>query len=145
MGACDSSNPNSNQATGNIANQIKNASGKYFVEKTNLQKQNSLVLNNDVIVSDTHQDPETIYEKVKTLGEGAFGEVWLVRHKISGKNYAMKIIEKSPYSNTKQIINEINILKTLDHPNILKILEFHLEHDKYYIVTDYCPEGELFN
>jgi len=107
MGACDSSNPNSNQATGNIANQIKNASGKYFVEKTNLKSQNSLVLNNDVIVSDTHQDPETIYEKVKALGEGGFGEVWLVRHKILGKNYAMKIIEKSPYSNTKQIINEI--------------------------------------
>ena len=145
MGACDSSNPNSNQATGNIANQIKNESGKYFVEKTNLQSQNSLVLNNDVIVSDTHQDPETIYEKVKALGDGAFGEVWLVRHKILGKNYAMKIIEKSPYSNTKQIINEINILKTLDHPNILKILEFHLEHDKFYIITDYCPEGELFN
>ena len=145
MGACDSSNPNSNQTSGNITNKIKNDSGKYFVEKTDLQKQDTLVLNNDVIVSDTHQDPETIYEKVKALGEGAFGQVWLVRHKILGKNYAMKIIEKSPYSNTKQIINEINILKTLDHPNILKILEFHIEHDKFYIVTDYCPEGELFN
>ena len=141
MGVCDSSNPNANQAlTGNPAEQ-----DKYFIEKNTLKSQDTLVLNNDVIVSDTHQNIETLYEKVQRLGEGSFGEVWLVRHKILGKNYALKIIEKSPYSNEKQIINEIEILKTLDHPNILKILEFHLDKDKYYIVTDYCPEGELFN
>ena len=44
------------------------------------------------------------------MGEGSFGELWLVRHKILGKEFAMKIIEKSSYSNTKQIINEIEIL-----------------------------------
>ena len=141
MGVCDSSN-NPNQ-TG--ANSAQNLNGKYFVEKANLHSRNSLVLNNDVIVSDINQDPETLYDKVKMLGEGSFGEVWLVRNKILGKEYAMKVIEKSPYSNTKQIINEINILKTLDHPNILKILNFHLDNDKYYIITDYCPEGELFH
>jgi len=147
MGICDSSsNSNINQASaGSLGNSTQNLNGKYFVENTNLQSQNSLVLNNDVIVSDTHQDPEKLYEKVKMLGEGSFGEVWLVQNKILKKEYAMKVIEKSPYSNTKQIINEINILKTLDHPNILKILEFHLDKDKFYIITDYCPEGELFH
>ena len=143
MGACDSTTNNkpNNTQSGNVTSQ----SGKYFVEKSNLKSQSSLVLNNDVIVSDTHQDLLSAYEKVKLLGEGSFGEVWLVRHKLLGKEFALKIIEKSPYSNVNQIINEINILKTLDHPNILKILEFHLENDKFYIVTDYCPEGELFN
>ena len=143
MGACDSSttsNPNK-ELNGNPTP----PSGKYFKEKNPLERQNTLVLNNDVIVSDTHQNPEMLYEKIKRLGEGSFGEVWQVRHKLLGKDFALKIIEKSPYSNTKQIINEINILKTLDHPNILKILEFHLDKDKFYIVTDYCPEGELFN
>ena len=143
MGTCDSTTNNkpNNTQSGNVTSQ----SGKYFVENTNLKSQNSLVLNNDVIVSDTHQDLLSVYEKVKLLGEGSFGEIWLVRHKLLGKEFALKIIEKSPYSNVNQIINEINILKTLDHPNILKILEFHLENDKFYIVTDYCPEGELFN
>ena len=128
MGVCDSTNPNANQAT-------SSTNGKYFIEKQNLESKNSLVLNNDVIVSDTHQDPEMLYEKIKRLGEGSFGEVWLVRNKLLGKEYAMKIIEKSPYSNTNQIINEINILKTLDHPNILKILEFHIERDKLQIIV----------
>ena len=137
MGVCDTKNSNNENE--------QNNSKKYFAEQTNLEKQNTLVLNNDVIVSDTHQNPETIYEKVKMLGEGSFGEVWLVRHKILKKEFAMKIIDKTPYSNVNQIINEINILKTLDHPNILKVLEFHLTADKFFIITDYCPEGELFH
>ena len=137
---CESANNqkqiNSNLAQGTSAKTDGN---------TGLTTRNSLVLNNDVIVSETNQNPETIYQKVKKLGEGSFGEVWQVRHKILGKDFAMKIIEKSPYSNTKQIINEINILKQLDHPNVLKVLEFHLTKDKFYIITDYCPEGELFD
>ena len=142
MGVCDSTTPSNKTAEGKVSSKNPN---KYFVEKPTLNSQNSLFLTNDVIVSDTNQNPELTYEKIKRLGEGSFGDVWLVRHKLLGKDYAMKIIEKSPYSNIRQIINEINILKTLDHPNILKILEFHLENDKFYIITDYCPEGELFN
>ena len=147
MGACDSSNPsNTNQtSSGKTASQKQTQSGKYFVEKPSLMTQSSLVLTNDVIVSDTHQNLDSVYDRVKKLGEGSFGEVWLIRHKLTGKDYAMKIIEKGPYSNTEQIKNEIEILKTLDHPNILKILEFHDENDKFYIVTDYLPEGELFD
>ena len=144
MGACDSSTPsNTNQTSKNIQNQGQ--SGKYFVEKPSLMAQKSLVLNNDVLVSETNQNLDNIYDRVKKLGEGSFGEVWLIRHKLTGKEYAMKIIEKGPYSNTEQIKNEIEILKTLDHPNILKILEFHDENDKFYIVSDYLPEGELFD
>ena len=142
MGVCDSTNdPNKN-----MVNNVYDSANKNLGGNANaLRSQKSLVLNNDVIVSDTNQNPETMYEKIKMLGEGSYGEVWLLRHKLTGKEYAMKIIEKSPYSNEKQIFNEINILKTLDHPNILKILEFHLEKNKFYIITDYCPEGELFS
>ena len=117
---------------------------QYFNINYQSNNQQSLILNNDVIVSESNQSPEMVYQKIEKLGEGSFGEVWLVRHKILGKDYAMKIIKKSPYSNTKQIKNEIEILKKLDHPNILKILEFHLTEDKFYIITDYCKDGELF-
>jgi len=141
MGICETRNNNENNNPNGV---MKKQISKYFTDKTT-DNNNGLVLNNDVIVSDTHQNPERIYEKVKLLGEGSFGEVWLVKHNILGKEFAMKIIDKTPYSNTSQIINEINILKTLDHPNILKVLEFHLTADKFYIITDYCKEGELFH
>ena len=150
MGICDS---NSNKvkekkSIHNSENYSRQQSGleretmKYFIEN-NTNKQDTLVLNNDVIVSDLGHNPEQVYQKIKLIGEGAFGEVWQVRHKILGKDFAMKIIEKNPYCKTKEIINEINILKQLDHPIILKILDFHLTDDKFYIVTDFCPEGEL--
>ena len=143
MGVCDSSG----NTGGNNYPQSNNLIGaQYFPENNTNNNQNSgLILNNDVLVSDINDDPEKKYQKIKLLGDGAFGEVWLVRNQILGKDLAMKIIEKSPHSNVNQITNEINILKKLDHPNILKILDFHLSHDKFYLITDYCPEGELFN
>jgi calcium-dependent protein kinase len=44
-----------------------------------------------------------------------------------------------------EIKNEIDILKKLDHPNTAKILEFYSTPKAYYIVTDYCSCGELYN
>ena len=81
------------------------------------------------------------------LGSGAFGEVWLVRHKNLERDFAMKIIKKrkNKSNEEKEILNEIEILKKLDHPKILKIIDFYSKVKKYYIITEYCPEGELFN
>ena len=157
MGLCESSN-NSNQnlnqkrvapapVQNQVVNQIQNPTpvpeGKYF-KNFKGRASGSVVLDANVLVSETNQKIDDIYERVKKLGEGAFGEVWLVKHKLFGKQFALKIIEKGPYSNDEEIINEIEILKQLDHPFILKILEFHSTPNKYYIVTDFCPEGELF-
>ena len=40
---------------------------------------------------------------------------------------------------------EIKIMKTLDHPNIVKILEFYQDEQCFYIVTELCIGGELFD
>lgn len=105
------------------------------------------MLTNDVIVSGNEINPEKIYLKTKVLGSGAFGEVWLVHHKDLDRDFAMKIIKKRKHksSDEKEILNEIEILKKLDHPKILKIVDFYSTLKKYYIITEYCPEGELFN
>ena len=59
----------------------------------------------------------------------------------------MKIIHKKTHkpSEEKEIQNEIKILKTLDHPKILKIIDFFSTSTMYYIITEYCPLGELFH
>ena len=106
-----------------------------------------VMITNDVIVSGNEINPEKIYLKTKMLGSGAFGEVWLVHHKDLERDFAMKILKKrkNKSSDEKEILNEINILKKLDHPKILKIVDFYSTLKKYYIITEYCPEGELFN
>ena len=115
-------------------------------EIKNNQKQ-IVALNNDVIVSGNEINPEKIYIKTKLLGNGAFGEVWLVHHKDLDRDFAMKIIKKRKKnsSDEKELLNEVEILKKLDHPKILKIIDFYSTSKKYYIITEYCPEGELFN
>ena len=59
----------------------------------------------------------------------------------------MKIIKnnKNKPKINEEIINEIEILKTLDHPKVVKVLDFYVNEDNFYIITEYCPEGELFN
>ena len=117
------------------------------VSHTVITKNNLVALNNDVIVSGNEINPEKIYIKKKLLGSGAFGEVWLVHHKDLDRDFAMKIIKKrkNKSNEEKEILNEIEILKKLDHPKILKIIDFYSKIKKYYIITEYCPEGELFN
>ena len=57
----------------------------------------------------------------------------------------MKIIKKKTHSekDEKEIRNEINILKTMDHPNIVKIFEFYSNKDSYNIIMEYCKGGKL--
>ena len=108
---------------------------------------NSVAITSDVIVARSEVNPEHLYKKLKLLGSGAFGEVWLVSHKELHKDFAMKIIKKrtNKPSEEKEIMNEIKMLKELDHPKILKVLEFYSTPTQYYIITEYCALGELFH
>ena len=58
----------------------------------------------------------------------------------------MKIIEKSMLSKSEQdkLINEVEILSELDHPYIMKIIEFYDEKNSFYIITELFEGKELF-
>ena len=88
-----------------------------------------------------------IYEIKKTVGKGKFGQVKLGIHKESGKQVAIKIINKKHLEVTdlEQIKSEIDILKIAKHPNIIKLYDVY-ENEKYiYIIMEYCPGGDLFS
>ena len=81
------------------------------------------------------------------LGKGAFGNVYLYKHKNSNKSYAVKIIDKlkEEYKGTSQYLqSEIKILTKLNnHPNIIK-LEQKLENKNHLLlVMEYCNGGTL--
>ena len=81
------------------------------------------------------------------LGEGGYGKVYKVKHKLTGQYRAMKIIKckSSSKNHEKQIKKEIQILKTLDHPNILKVYEFFCNENTFFIINELCTGGELFD
>lgn len=104
-----------------------------------------LVITNDLIVAKCQGTPLERYEIVKSLGEGSFGKVYLVRHRDSKMIRAMKEIAKDDSNKEEDILNEMEILKRLDHPNIVKIYEFFEFKNKYYFITEFCQMGELFD
>jgi calcium-dependent protein kinase len=83
------------------------------------------------------------YEKIQRIGKGSYGSVYKVRNKQTNLIRAMKIIPKNFQKDNNEIMREIEILKNLDHPNVMKIYEF-LEDDKnYYLIEEFCDEGDL--
>jgi len=86
------------------------------------------------------------FEEIKKLGNGCFGEVWLVKSKINGKNYAMKKLDlskKGGEEERKKTRKEIEILKTVHHPNIVKFYTSFEKEKMTYIVIEYVAGKTL--
>lgn len=85
------------------------------------------------------------YEIYDILGEGAYGCVRKVLHKELQIHMAMKSIIKTyvEVSGFKDMLLEVEILRKLDHPNILKINEVIEDNKCFHIVTELCTGGEL--
>ena len=103
-------------------------------------------LTNDVIVTKSPSDPNENYKKLNLIGEGNLSQIYRVRNEITDAIKAMKIIKKSELEedNEKEIINEINVLRKMYHPNILKIFEFYSNKDYYAMILELCSGGELY-
>jgi len=84
------------------------------------------------------------YELKEKLGEGAYGSVYKVYQKTTNYIRAVKAIKKkSVYKN--EFMNEMEVLKTVDHPNIIKLFDCYYDNLFYYMVEEYCSGGDLFD
>ena len=83
------------------------------------------------------------YQKIERIGKGSYGSVYKVLNKNSNLIRAMKIIPKNYQKDNQEIMREINILKNLDHPNVMKIYEFLEDEKNYYLIQEFCDEGDL--
>ena len=93
--------------------------------------------------------------RIPTTEPGAYGEVRKCQHRITKAERAVKIILKSliEEDERKKLMNEVEILRKMDHPNILRLYEFYQDKRYFFIVTEYassphsrlCTGGELFD
>jgi calcium-dependent protein kinase len=97
-------------------------------------------------VKQTKGCAEDRYKFVRELGRGTFGKVYYAVDNVTEAGRAIKVIPKGRKgSSVAGIKNEIELLRRLDHPNIVQIYECYENKTAFYIVTEYCGGGELFD
>ena len=82
----------------------------------------------------------------KSLGKGAFGEVFLTKKDGSNCYYATKRLDRAHSEkpeNQKRIVNEISLLMKINHPNIVRLTDLKKTKSHIYIVMEYCNGGDL--
>ncbi|KAA0712547.1 Serine/threonine-protein kinase MARK1 [Triplophysa tibetana] len=87
------------------------------------------------------------YRLLKTIGKGNFAKVKLARHVLTGREVAVKIIDKTQLNPTslQKLFREVRIMKVLAHPNIVKLFEVIETEKTLYLIMEYASGGEVFD
>ena len=109
-------------------------------------KSETLAINPNAFIIEGKRKLHEVYTLGKILGRGGFSEVRLLIHLESKAQYAVKILRKNTCTanSEENFLSEIAILTTIDHPNIIKIIEYFEDEKSLYIVMEKCEGGELY-
>jgi len=106
-----------------------------------------MLLNKEITNSQIYKDnlPDTNIKKI--IGEGTFGKVYLIENTISNKLYALKIITKTYLTEDDEIKTkrELEIISSINHPNIIKVYKTFESKEAFFIVMDYIKTGDLYD
>lgn len=120
-----------------------------IINLPNNKNQESIKISRGLFIQECKIDPYSKYEVHVTLGEGSYGKVFKVQDRLTKEYRAMKLIKKNKKNmnseEEKKMFKEIEILKSLDHPNIIKVYEFFNTENEFFIISELCPGGELFD
>ena len=91
-------------------------------------------------------DIEKYYTIESTIGRGSIGNVCRCRHMGTGKVYALKTIKTSRMSKemVDELMNEIEILMSLDHPNVVRPIELFSKRREIFLIMQLCTGGDLY-
>ncbi|KAH8251625.1 hypothetical protein KR038_003062 [Drosophila bunnanda] len=88
-----------------------------------------------------------VYKIMKTLGKGNFAKVKLALHVPTGREVAIKVIDKTQLNTSarQKLYREVKIMKLLNHPNIIRLFQVIESERTLYLVMEYASRGELFD
>ena len=137
-------NINNNNTNGNIKKNQINESDDDFDDIEELE--DSFEASED---SDTNKEEKigpSNFVCLALLGQGSFGEVYLVQKKDSNDFYAMKVLDKCRIAKQnifKYVLTERNVLSAMHNPFIVKLNYAFQTSEKLFLLLDYCPGGDL--
>ena len=88
------------------------------------------------------------FEQLANLGTGGYGKVNLYRHKITGAEYAIKLIDKTKFENKLQkdlFSREVEMMYKIRHPNIVRLYTHFEDESNCYIALEYIKKGNLYS
>ncbi|XP_043652645.1 MAP/microtubule affinity-regulating kinase 3 [Drosophila teissieri] len=88
-----------------------------------------------------------VYKIIRTLGKGNFAKVKLAIHLPTGREVAIKLIDKTTLNTIarQKLYREVRIMKMLNHPNIVRLFQVIESERTLYLVMEYVSGGELFD
>ncbi|KAH8101267.1 Pkinase-domain-containing protein [Cristinia sonorae] len=92
----------------------------------------------------SQDDPKQLYSKIRKVGQGASGHVYVAKTLTTGKKVAIKEMDLSNQPRKELIVNEILVMKESQHPNIVNFLESYLvRSNELWVVMEYMEGGAL--
>ena len=106
-----------------------------------------MTFNKENLINQINCSIKDNYEIVSQIGKGGYAKVFEVRNKTTNAIRACKYISKAKMNEKtlKRTLREINMLKKLDHPNIIKLYEVYESNKSIYLIMEKCNGGELFD
>ena len=96
---------------------------------------------------ENYRNIKETYKVEGTIGKGSFATVKRVKNRATGEKFACKVMSKKKMNEEDKVAmqTEIEILKQVDHPNIVKLLDVFEDERHYCLVMELMLGGELFD
>ncbi|KAH9916384.1 Pkinase-domain-containing protein [Epithele typhae] len=120
------------------------------LEKPKVEKEKRISTMNEAQIMEklrsvvSADDPKLLYSKIRKVGQGASGHVYVAKVHATGKKIAIKEMDLSNQPRKELIVNEILVMKESQHPNIVNFLDSYLvKNNELWVVMEYMEGGAL--
>ena len=131
----------------NKSNSNNPQDNKYSAAFEEIMDIRDMNIKGEMLLSENFGKPKDMYENIENIAPLSHGLVKKVKHKISNKIRSMKLIKKDLIEVQEDeilLFKELALLRSMDHPNIIKLYEFYRDDKCFFLISEFCEYGDMF-